>query len=247
MSGAYALRPSAAAGVCLNGRGGLSAEVKLALCLVPFWLRILQCARRLRDERARLHVVNIGKYATGATVLVIRYLRDIRPPSAGWTTACALISLASAAYSYGWDLVMDWGLLRPSKAHPGLRDVLMVKEPRLYYFAMAFNALLRLTWIASLVRWPHPGARHDLVRPSVLAFIEVFRRCFWNYVRALVMDTAACLLLLTCLRYPFCICSFAWRMSRWPTPASSVPWRRCRCPARPRAAQRRPRRRRRRQ
>ena len=183
MSGAYALRPSAAAGVCLNGRGGLSAEVKLALCLVPFWLRILQCARRLRDERARLHVVNIGKYTTGAMVLVIRYLRDQRPPSAGWTAACVLISLASAAYSYGWDLVMDWGLLRPSKAHPGLRDVLMVKEPRLYYFAMGLNALLRLTWIASLVRWPHPGAGHDLVLPSVLALIEVFRRCFWNLFR----------------------------------------------------------------
>jgi hypothetical protein len=183
MSGAYALRPSAAAGVCLNGRGGLTAEVKLALCLVPFWLRILQCVRRLRDERARLHAVNIGKYTAGAASLVFRYLRDTRPPNAGWTAVSALVSLGSSAYSYGWDLVMDWGLLRPSKAHPGLRDVLMVKEPRLYYFAMGLNALLRLTWIASLVRWPNPGAGHDLVLPSVLALVEVLRRCFWNYFR----------------------------------------------------------------
>ena len=102
MSGAYALRPSAAAGACLNGRGGLTAPVKLALCLIPDWIRILQCGRRLRDERARLHVVNIGKYGAGAAALIIRYLRDARPPNAGWTAAAALTCLASSAYSYAW-------------------------------------------------------------------------------------------------------------------------------------------------
>lgn len=102
MSGAYALRPSAAAGVCLNGRGGLSAPVKLCLSLVPFWIRILQCGRRLRDERQRLHAVNIGKYGASATALVMRYLRDARPPHAGWTAAAALACVVSSAYSYAW-------------------------------------------------------------------------------------------------------------------------------------------------
>ena len=78
-------------------------------------------------------------------------------------------------------------------------------QRRVYYGAMVFNALLRLTWIASLVRWPHgtPGTSayaalacgrmqrisdpHSvcaaLVLPTVLAFLEVFRRCVWNYFR----------------------------------------------------------------
>ena len=106
LSGAYALRPSAAAGVCLNGHGGLTAHVKLGVCLVPFWIRILQCVRRLRDERQRLHAINIGKYLAGAAALVIRYLRDTRPPHAGWTAAAALVCLASSIYSYAWCALM---------------------------------------------------------------------------------------------------------------------------------------------
>jgi hypothetical protein len=35
-SGAYALAPSAAAGMCLDGRGGLTPRAHLAVCLVPF-------------------------------------------------------------------------------------------------------------------------------------------------------------------------------------------------------------------
>ena len=102
MSGAYALRPSAAAGACLNGRGGLAAPIKLALCLVPFWIRILQCLRRLRDERQRLHAINVGKYCAGAAALIVRYLRDSRQPHAGWTAGAAIACLLSSVYSYAW-------------------------------------------------------------------------------------------------------------------------------------------------
>jgi hypothetical protein len=76
---------------------------------------------------------------------------------------------------------------------------------RLYYGAMAVNAALRLTWVFSLVTWAHPGAgtsahrnlsllntesnafpltnQSGLVMPTVLAFVEVARRCLWNYFR----------------------------------------------------------------
>jgi hypothetical protein len=106
--------------------------VKLTLSLIPFWIRILQCLRRLRDERARLHAINIGKYAASALAVIVRALRDSNAPNdhAAWTAAAAAACLFSSLYSYAWDLYMDWGLLRPSEAHRGLRDVLMLKEPR---------------------------------------------------------------------------------------------------------------------
>ena len=80
---------------------------------------------------------------------------------------------------------MDWGLLRPTSAasHRGLRDVLMLREPRVYYGAMALNGALRLTWILTLVRWPYGGAGVRVALPSALAGAEVFRRCMWNYFR----------------------------------------------------------------
>ncbi len=62
----------------------------------------------------------------------MRALRDSNAPNdhAAWTAAAAAACLFSSLYSYAWDLYMDWGLLRPSEAHRGLRDVLMLKEPR---------------------------------------------------------------------------------------------------------------------
>jgi hypothetical protein len=86
----------------LNGRGGLSAPVKLALCLVPFWIRFLQCARRFRDKPLRLHLINCGKYGASMAALAVRYERDARQPNAGWTAAAVLACFAASAYSYAW-------------------------------------------------------------------------------------------------------------------------------------------------
>jgi hypothetical protein len=157
---------------------------------VPFWIRILQCARRLRDDRQALHAVNIGKYGAGVAALVVRYARDTayassrRPHAAGWTAAAAVACGVSSAYSFVWDLYMDWGLLRPTRcaSRRGLRDELMLQAPAAYYAAMALNGALRLTWVLLYVRWDNAGAA-AIVLPSAMAAVEVLRRCVWNYFR----------------------------------------------------------------
>jgi hypothetical protein len=77
-----------------------------------------------------VHVINMGKYGTSMAALVVRYARDQRPPHAGWTAAAVLVCLAASVYSYAWDLRMDWGLVQAGATHPGLRNVLMLREPR---------------------------------------------------------------------------------------------------------------------
>ena len=169
----------------LDGRGGLRAGPKLLVCLLPNWLRLAQCGRRLRDEGLRLHAVNAAKYGMGALALVVRALHDSRPPSsslAGLTATCLLVS---SVFSCIWDLKMDWALLSPGASHPGLRDVLLLREPAIYYVIMAVNAALRLTWCFSLPRWPGSSSS-PLVRlmlPTLLALLEIGRRCVWSVLR----------------------------------------------------------------
>lgn len=67
---------------------------------------------RYRETRLGAHLKNMGKYATGmaaqASAIVYSYNKG-----EAWALALFLgLNLASTCYSYGWDLYMDWGLLR---------------------------------------------------------------------------------------------------------------------------------------
>ena len=165
----------------------LSAQARLTVALIPAWLRIAQCLRRYRDEGARLHVVNTGKYATSAAASVMRYLRDVRfGPTPTWTGIAILTALASSVYSFLWDVRMDWGLGRVASRHMMLRNTLMlgrtIKQPQRLYVAIIFvNALLRLTWLIQLCAPPNIGA--SVAAATTLAALEVMRRCMWNVLR----------------------------------------------------------------
>lgn len=56
-----ASRNNGTAALLTRAGGALAAPLVLLLGMFPLWLRVLQCGRRLRDERARLHVVNMCK------------------------------------------------------------------------------------------------------------------------------------------------------------------------------------------
>jgi hypothetical protein len=130
-------------------------------------------------------VVNVGKYSSSAAALIVRYLHDAAGATPGWTAASALAYLFAASYSYGWDLKMDWGFTLSRRArHPLLRDALMVDSPWLYYAACGLNALLRLTWIFSLLSLSSLSASaRDMGLSTTLAAIEIGRRSAWNYFR----------------------------------------------------------------
>lgn len=57
----------------------------------------------------------------------------------------------STMYSYTWDILMDWGLMRRTK--PGkifLRDRLKYPSS-FYYFSMVTNLILRFAWTLTLL------------------------------------------------------------------------------------------------
>jgi EXS family len=61
------------------------------------------------------------------------------------------MAFLSTIYSYSWDIVMDWGLLRgTTPERRWLRDRLKFPK-RFYYFSMATNLLLRFTWLLTLI------------------------------------------------------------------------------------------------
>lgn len=90
----------------------------------------------------------------------------------------------STAYSYYWDLYMDWGLLRCNE--PGKKYL----RPKLlypvwfYYYAAATNLVMRLMWIMPLFnKWYSPVFIYSQLNILVLALVEGFRRAQWALIR----------------------------------------------------------------
>jgi len=62
-------------------------------------------------------------------------------------------AIFSTLYSYSWDIVMDWGLLRGTKGgriNRLLRDKIKY-PPSLYIFSAITNFFLRFAWVVTLV------------------------------------------------------------------------------------------------
>ena len=85
-----------------------------------------------------------------ATILliVVSYFKN---SFTGYNTMYIEVAVLATLYSYGWDIFMDWGLMRGTK--PGfklLRDRL--KFPKsYYYFSIATNLILRFSWLLTLI------------------------------------------------------------------------------------------------
>ncbi|KAA8911380.1 EXS family-domain-containing protein [Sphaerosporella brunnea] len=76
---------------------------------------------------------------------------------------------------------MDWSLMNPYAAWPFLRNTLYFKNPRMYYFGIGANTLLRSTWVLYVVL-EQPTAYAPLVSFGI-ATAEVFRRFIWCFFR----------------------------------------------------------------
>jgi hypothetical protein len=112
----------------------------------------------------------------GAAAQLVRYGRDASGGGQGWTAALVMLSLCASTYGFGWDVAMDWALVQstdPGQLKPGAEGW--------YRAAVAADALLRLTWVATLTPAGGPGGAAALA--TALAALEVSRRCLWSFFR----------------------------------------------------------------
>ncbi|CAM9969787.1 unnamed protein product, partial [Hapterophycus canaliculatus] len=136
--------------------------VPCAFASFPYWVRVRQCAMQLTYEvdsrRRKLLAINVGKYLSAFPVIWLSGYQAMRHDHGarylpGVGAAIIVAALFNSAYSFAWDVKMDWGLAQPGSRKRGLRNTLLIshEDPWPYYAAVAVDLLLRLTWIARLI------------------------------------------------------------------------------------------------
>jgi hypothetical protein len=149
----------------------------------PLLVRFLQCFRYLYEAQTYYHpqAINAGKYLSSIIVIELSYAYKFLGGQLVYLWVVA--AFFSSCYSFAWDLTRDWGLLRSDSKYRFLRQKLVYKSPKLYYWAIVSNLVLRFTWILSI----SPNIVNETIRPElftmILGMAEVFRRSQWNVLR----------------------------------------------------------------
>ncbi|KAL2023469.1 hypothetical protein VTK56DRAFT_2465 [Thermocarpiscus australiensis] len=170
----------------------LPSAIRLRQCLVEY-VRVRRAPFREATGWGGQHLANAAKYSTAFPVIVLgAMLRNLKEGASSpglyraWVVACLLNSL----YSFYWDVAKDWDLTlfaesreRNSPDHPfGLRRVLRIHKPGVYYTVIVLDLVLRCTWMIKLS--PHMDRISDFESSIFLIqFLEVFRRWVWIFFR----------------------------------------------------------------
>jgi xenotropic and polytropic retrovirus receptor 1 len=166
----------------------------LILSCIPAWLRFLQCLRRYRDTKNKFpHLANALKYSTtfiDTIALSIRYLFSKSYENEYYSPFLYLwifIRVSSSSYRIWWDLKMDWGFFDKNAGdNKYLREVCIYSSKWYYYFAIIQNVVLRFIWIVRIYDISYLNTNKEVYRDvvaTILAFLEIYRRFVWNFIR----------------------------------------------------------------
>ncbi|XP_059650851.1 phosphate transporter PHO1 [Cornus florida] len=164
---------------CKSGK--LYRELAYVISFAPYYWRAMQCARRWFDECDMNHLANLGKYVSAMVAAGAR-LTYARQPTQLWMVIVLVTSLVATVYQLYWDFVKDWGLFNPKSKNPWLRDELVLKNKSIYYISIAFNFVLRVAWVETVMPF-NIGAFESRLLDFSLASLEVIRRGHWNFYR----------------------------------------------------------------
>ncbi|XP_066568552.1 xenotropic and polytropic retrovirus receptor 1 homolog [Amia ocellicauda] len=168
--------------------GQYSPGLTCAIQCFPPWLRFAQCLRRFWDSgNTGPHLLNAGKYSTVFIMVTFASLYSVateRPQLAPgvkpYLYLWAVATCISVLVTVSWDLRMDWGLLRGPSL---LREETVYAQRAYYYCAMLADVLLRVSWAINIIFAQMRDSDAAIVVTSVLAPLEVIRRCVWNFFR----------------------------------------------------------------
>ncbi|XP_027166874.1 phosphate transporter PHO1 [Coffea eugenioides] len=165
---------------CKSGK--MYRELAYVISFAPYYWRAMQCARRWFDECDVNHLANLGKYVSAMVAAGAR-ITYARNPSDFWMIIALVTSLVATVYQLYWDFVKDWGLLNPKSRNPWLRDNLILRNKCIYYISIAFNLVLRVAWVETVMHFNNVGIFESRMLDFLLASLEVIRRGHWNYYR----------------------------------------------------------------
>jgi hypothetical protein len=154
------------------------------LTLLPLNCRLLQCLRRYRDDGRTIHLWNFSKYLTSLLAVVLGVWNPaLSAADAGWSRARVLyiaLLIASTAYSWVWDVFVDWGLYyRRDDGRWVARPIPITGRTLL----PALDLIGRCAWAYTIVVDP-PGERFGVAALVFFtAMVEVLRRSMWAVVR----------------------------------------------------------------
>ncbi|CAN6550496.1 unnamed protein product [Malus baccata var. baccata] len=119
---------------------------------VPYWSRLLQCIRRLVEEKDPMQGYNGLKYFFTIVAVSMR-IAYTHNKDVNWKILAGIFSIVAAIYGTYWDLVVDWGLLQRRSKNRWLRDKLLVPYKSVYFIAMVLNVLLRFAWLQTVLNF----------------------------------------------------------------------------------------------
>lgn len=96
---------------------------------------MLQCLRRLFEERDYMHALNGLKYFSTIVAVVMRTGNDLKWGITWRIMAAASSGVATIVSTY-WDIVIDWGLLQRNSKNPWLREKLLISNRSVYFVAI---------------------------------------------------------------------------------------------------------------
>ncbi|KAM7491031.1 hypothetical protein LguiA_033952 [Lonicera macranthoides] len=148
---------------------------------IPYWLRLLQCLRRLYEEKDKMQGMNGLKYFL--TIVAISTSTAFTLSNANhWKIIAWIASAIVVIFSTYWDLVLDWGLLQRKSKNRWLRDKLLIPHKSVYFVAIVLNVVLRFAWLQTVLKF-QVSFLHRETLIAIMASLEIIRRGIWNFFR----------------------------------------------------------------
>ncbi|KAI5574451.1 hypothetical protein POPTR_010G164900v4 [Populus trichocarpa] len=151
------------------------------VAVIPYLCRLLQCLRRLFEEKDPMQGYNGLKYFLTVVAVCLRTAYNINKGD-NWKAIAWVFSSIAAIFGTYWDLVFDWGLLQRHSKNRWLRDKLLVPHKSVYFGAMVLNILLRFAWLQTVLNF-RLTSLHKETMITLMASLEIIRRGMWNFFR----------------------------------------------------------------
>ncbi|KAG8470451.1 hypothetical protein KFE25_008872 [Diacronema lutheri] len=154
-----------------------------ALLALPFWVRLCQCLHVYAHTKEQKNLWNALKYSTAFPLIYLGWHRRVYP-SPFASRLFVLAAVLNSSYTFVWDVLMDWGMLRWDKERScwslTMREQTIISARKATYALLAaFNLSLRFLW-AMAVFGAVPTRGHGMF---FFEAMEIARRTVWAAFR----------------------------------------------------------------